>query len=100
MRKIKKSSVFFFLSTVFFVIWALLKTVIKGAEIATPNMDIFKDNPISEEIKAGMSNDIKQVFNILALKEYLFILLIMAGIFLICFIIFKRKENKKELDGD
>ena len=102
MKKIKKSNIFFFISTAFFVAWALLKTIIKGAETAIPNIDALKDNPLplSKEIYVGMSNEVKQVFNLIALKDYLFILLIIAGVALVGYIVFKYKEDRQELKNN
>ena len=100
MEKIKKSNIFFFISAAFFVAWALLKTIIKGAETATPNMDALRNNPLSKEIHMGTPNEVKQVFNLIALKDYLFILLIIAGVALIGYIILKCKEDKQELKNN
>ena len=97
MKKIKKSSIFFFISAAFFVIWVILKIIIRGVETATPNMDALRNNPLSKEIHMGTPNEVKQVFNLIALKDYLFILLIIAGVALVGYIIFKYKEDRQEL---
>lgn len=97
MKKIKKSNIFFFISAAFFVIWVILKTIIRGAETAIPNMDALRNDPLSKEIHMGTPNEVKQVFNLIALKDYLFILLIIAGVALVGYIIFKYKEDRQEL---
>lgn len=99
MKKIKKSNIFFFISAAFFVIWVILKTTIRGAETAIPNMDALKNNPLSKEIHMGAPNEVKQVFNLIALKDYLFILLIIAGVALVGYIIFKYKEDRQDLEA-
>lgn len=83
----------------FFVIWVILKTIIRGAETAIPNMDALKNNPLSKEIHTGMPNEVKQIFNLISLKEYLLILLIISGVSLIGYIIFKYKEDRQDLEA-
>lgn len=100
MKKIKKSNVFFFISTAFFVTWAILKIIIRGVETAIPNIDALKNNPLSKEVHMGTPNEIKQVFNLIALKDYLFILLIIAGVALAGYIVLKYKEDRQELKNN
>lgn len=80
--------------------WAILKIIIRGVETAIPNIDDLKNNPLSKEIHMGTPSEVKQVFNLIALKDYLFILLIISGVSLVGYIILKYKENKQELKNN
>lgn len=88
------------MSATLFTVWILLETVIKGIETSVPDMSVLGNGPLPKQITTGISNEIKWILNLLALKDYLFLLLIISGVCLLGYIVFKCKENKYELNND